>query len=74
MVRVGEMKNEIDFTKMKPNKKLRLIKCPNCGRVGQLHKYTDGQASISHKGNIELGFFNIKDRCFFREWIISNTP
>jgi len=59
---------EIDFTKMKPNKKKRLVKCPACGRVGELHKYTDGSAGISHKGKIELGFFSINDHCFFKKW------
>ena len=59
---------EVDFTKMKPNKKLRLVKCPDCGRVGELHKYTDGSAGISHKGKIEFGFFSINDHCFFKKW------
>jgi len=59
---------EIDFTKMKPSKKLRLVKCPGCGRVGKLHKYTDGSAGISHEGKIEFGFCSIIDHCFFKKW------
>jgi len=59
----------IDFTTMKPNAKRRLVRCPKCGRVGELHKYTDGSANISHKGKIELGaFFNVTESCFFETW------
>lgn len=58
----------IDYTKMRANKKQRLVKCPECGKIGKLHKYTDGSAGISHKGIIELGFFNVKEHCYFKTW------
>lgn len=59
----------IDFTKMKPNSKKGLVKCPKCGKIGELHKYTDGSACINHKGQIELGMFlNITEHCFFKNW------
>lgn len=60
--------NEIDFTKMKPDKKKRLIKCPDCGRVGELNKYRDGSAHINHKGKLECSFFFVSDCCFFSNW------
>ena len=62
------MNNMVDFTKMKPNKKLRLVKCPACGKTGELHKYTSGEASIAHSGKIQLGFLSIDNHCFFKTW------
>lgn len=60
--------NIIDYTTLKPNKKLRLVKCPECGKTGMLTKYTDGSAAIKHKGVIQFGFFNITESCFFKKW------
>ncbi len=60
-----------DYTAMKANKKLRLVKCPECGRVGRLTKYTDGSAAIAHKGRIEFGMFNIIEHCLFKHWVKS---
>lgn len=63
------MNNIVDYTKMRANKKLRLIKCPKCNRTGVLHKYTDGTANITHSGRIVLkSFFEVKDSCYFEKW------
>lgn len=59
----------IDYTRLKPNKKLRLVKCPDCGKVGELHKYVGGSAMIIHTSHIELGMFNnIDTSCYFKNW------
>ena len=56
----------IDYTKQRPNKKLNLVKCSKCGRVGRLSKYTDGSSCIKHKGVIEFGMLSIREHCFFK--------
>lgn len=60
----------IDYTTMNPtgkaNKKLRLISCPECGKIGRLTKYTDGSASIAHKGHVAFGLFNVDEYCFLK--------
>ena len=51
-----EMKSaKWDLTKKKPNKKLRLAKCPKCGRTGKLTLYKPKKAGgeIKHKGHYE---------------------
>lgn len=59
----------IDYTKLKVNKKERLVECPDCGKVGQLRSYKEGDAVIIHKAHIELGcFLNINEACLFKNW------
>ena len=63
------VKNQIDYTKMRANKKRHIVKCPDCGKNGQLHKYTNGSAMIVHTSHIELGMFeNIDKDCYFKKW------
>jgi len=63
------MNTTLDYTKLRPNKKKRIIKCPECGKMGELHKYTNGQAMIIHTSHIVLGMFNhVDESCFFKEW------
>jgi len=41
------MNTTLDYTKLRLNKKARIVKCPDCGKHGELHKYTDGSAMIA---------------------------
>jgi len=58
---------QIDYTKMKVNPTSKIIKCPKCGRNGELTKYKDGTGCISHLKVLETTVFtcwNITDSCF----------
>ena len=54
-------------TRKRISKKQRIIKCPVCGRYGQVKFYTGPSktekfaGSVDHKGHIELGMFNMID-------------
>lgn len=55
----------LDYTKIKPTKENHIIKCPDCGRNGEVHKYTDGSAAITHAGHLGLlGFFEVTSHCY----------
>jgi hypothetical protein len=65
----GDKMQILDYTKLRLNKKLRIVKCPKCNRKGELHRYIDKSAMIIHKSHIELGMFNnIDDSCEFKSW------
>jgi len=70
IVKGGMTKMELlDYTKLRLNKKTRIVKCPTCGKHGELHKYTDGSALIIHTSHIALGMFNEVDTsCYFKNW------
>lgn len=54
---------------MRPSKRYKLIKCPECDKIGLLHKYTDGSAVIEHQSHAVLGAFNQIDKsCYFKDW------
>ena len=62
------MSQEWDLTtRRRANKKLRIVKCPVCGRYGQVsihlgHSRTPKFAGIvKHKGHVEMGAFNMID-------------
>lgn len=53
-----------DYTKMSARRK-GLVRCPKCGKIGQLTLYTPPKGSpsgiVKHKGHVELGMFNMVD-------------
>jgi hypothetical protein len=58
---------QIDYTKIKVNPAAKIIKCPKCGRNGELTKYKDGTGNIIHLKVLETTVFpawNVKDSCF----------
>jgi len=61
------MQQEVDYTKMRISKKNHIVKCPKCGKNGQLHNFTNGQADIFHKKHFELFCYNITESCFFKD-------
>lgn len=66
-----EMK--IDFTKKRLSKKNHIIKCTECGRTGELHKYKDGSAVINHAGRIinAAGLFTVLEvygHCYIKNF------
>jgi len=59
---------QFDYTKMRINKKLSIVKCPDCGKHGHLSKYIDGSAMVIHTSHIEFGFNHVDTVCFFKQW------
>ena len=60
--------NSWDLTKRKrASRKFRIVKCPICGKYGQVSMYVGRSKTpknagmIKHRGHIELGAFNMID-------------
>jgi hypothetical protein len=63
----------IDFTTWRKGRRTRgsckIEVCPECGRKGEVTRYTDGTVSIVHRGHVVnvpdlLSMFHVDDSCF----------
>jgi hypothetical protein len=62
------MKRRWDLTTRKrASRKYRIVKCPVCGKYGQVKFYTGTSKTeklagcVDHRGHVELGMFNMID-------------
>lgn len=45
------------------------VRCPECGELGALTKYTDGSAMVKHEGRNDVGWaIMITKSCYFKKW------
>lgn len=45
------------------------VRCPKCGELGALKKYSDGSASVSHEGRQDVSWcILITKSCYFKAW------